>query len=388
MMIKETNDSSRAGLQAQSCSLSYCIMRSGKLELKSKRSRPQEAECAAGAAKQPLGDELCLLAERNCEAPANKVRQNDANQLNSPKAASARQTTQAAIRASSHDVHHTSTWPAQTHFRPKGATLTTKHQAATSSCCADCLISGLKTALNPTDTWPRPTREVCGQSKMLRASRRAPSLTVALFLIALWLTCWPSSEPSWQRQDVQINEASLSQHSELDYLDSVLRAWTTALLRPTLIGFAQAQYRPEWLNKSLQQEIFLLNLEDGYFGCQVNESTDFLQLFELSRLCDGQSQCFQGTDEMALELKCHNRERCATHLNSRGQQEPFQCVNGVCLDGLCYCNDGWGGKSCDVPDENECKFRPCDVFAHCTNTMGSYYCSCFPGKSSLLSSLS
>ena len=30
-------------------------------------------------------------------------------------------------------------------------------------------------------------------------------------------------------------------------------------------------------------------------------------------------------------------------------------------------------------DENECKYRPCDVFAHCTNTMGSYYCSCFPG---------
>jgi len=24
-------------------------------------------------------------------------------------------------------------------------------------------------------------------------------------------------------------------------------------------------------------------------------------------------------------------------------------------------------------------FRPCDVFAHCTNTIGSYSCSCFPG---------
>ena len=30
-------------------------------------------------------------------------------------------------------------------------------------------------------------------------------------------------------------------------------------------------------------------------------------------------------------------------------------------------------------DENECKYRPCDVFAQCTNTMGSYYCSCYPG---------
>lgn len=146
------------------------------------------------------------------------------------------------------------------------------------------------------------------------------------------------------------------------------------------IIFAEAQYKPEWPSKTLQQEIFLLNLEDGYFGCQVNESQDFLQLFELSRLCDGQTQCYLGTDEMAAPLKCNNRERCSTYQNSRGQQESIQCVNGVCLDGLCYCNDGFGGKSCDVPDENECKFRPCDVFAHCTNTMGSYYCSCFPGK--------
>lgn len=32
-----------------------------------------------------------------------------------------------------------------------------------------------------------------------------------------------------------------------------------------------------------------------------------------------------------------------------------------------------------VADENECKYRPCDVFAHCTNTLGSFTCTCFPG---------
>lgn len=32
-----------------------------------------------------------------------------------------------------------------------------------------------------------------------------------------------------------------------------------------------------------------------------------------------------------------------------------------------------------VIDENECKYRPCDVFAHCTNTLGSFTCTCFPG---------
>ncbi|CAG0880777.1 unnamed protein product [Cyprideis torosa] len=55
------------------------------------------------------------------------------------------------------------------------------------------------------------------------------------------------------------------------------------------------------------------------------------------------------------------------------------CTNGACLSSQCHCNDGYGGKGCEMPDENECKYRPCDVFARCTNTLGSFYCSCFPG---------
>lgn len=54
----------------------------------------------------------------------------------------------------------------------------------------------------------------------------------------------------------------------------------------------------------LPREIFILNLEDGFFGCQVNESKDILQIFELTKLCDGQPQCFRGSDEIAEELKC------------------------------------------------------------------------------------
>lgn len=54
----------------------------------------------------------------------------------------------------------------------------------------------------------------------------------------------------------------------------------------------------------IKREIFFLNLEDGYFGCQVNESTDVLQLFELSKLCDGTPNCFLGSDELTKELKC------------------------------------------------------------------------------------
>ena len=45
----------------------------------------------------------------------------------------------------------------------------------------------------------------------------------------------------------------------------------------------------------------------------------------------------------------------------------------------CHCDDGWGGKLCEEPDLNECKYRPCSLFAQCTNTLGSFYCTCKPG---------
>ena len=73
------------------------------------------------------------------------------------------------------------------------------------------------------------------------------------------------------------------------------------------INSVSGQYRPQWPSPLVQQEIFLLNLEDGYFGCQVNESQDVLQLFELSKLCDGVPQCFRGSDELHEKLKCSDR---------------------------------------------------------------------------------
>lgn len=58
------------------------------------------------------------------------------------------------------------------------------------------------------------------------------------------------------------------------------------------------------LGHGLRREVFFLNLEDGYFGCQVNESTDILQLLELSKLCDHRTDCYQGADEQRNKLKC------------------------------------------------------------------------------------
>ena len=69
------------------------------------------------------------------------------------------------------------------------------------------------------------------------------------------------------------------------------------------------QRKPKTKNDliSPRKEVFFVKLEDGFFGCQVNSSVDVLQLFEISKICDGTPQCWQGSDESNPQLKCTSR---------------------------------------------------------------------------------
>ena len=119
------------------------------------------------------------------------------------------------------------------------------------------------------------------------------------------------------------------------------------------------------------KDVFFLDFDRGQFGCNTNESGHLIQLFPMSKLCDGRNDCINGSDEDTLRLKCNERNNC--------QADGSECINGACLDGQCYCDHFYGGRKCDQSDTNECDLNLCDVFAKCTNTLGSYYCSCFPG---------
>ena len=72
-------------------------------------------------------------------------------------------------------------------------------------------------------------------------------------------------------------------------------------------------------------EVFFVKLEDGFFGCQVNETVDVLQLFEISKLCDGSSQCWQGSDENNPRLKCTSKSISTHNQGADGSEPKSKC---------------------------------------------------------------
>lgn len=146
------------------------------------------------------------------------------------------------------------------------------------------------------------------RSSSLRCST-SPSLATRPFLLSTDISSKSTSTRTRSRSSCS-NSNSSNNNSQLTMSSCVMIWWqcllVILLVAPTLTS---AQYKPQWPDPMVAREIFVLNLEDGYFGCQVNDSADFLQLFELSKLCDGAPQCFRGSDELSVQLKCTDRSK-------------------------------------------------------------------------------
>ena len=90
------------------------------------------------------------------------------------------------------------------------------------------------------------------------------------------------------------------------------------------------------------KEVFFVNLEEGFFGCQVNETAEVLQIFKINKLCDGVSDCFRGSDENSKELKCSSKwkDSAASVKSQSWQKGPAslqsfgKAVSDVCCPGV------------------------------------------------------
>ena len=96
----------------------------------------------------------------------------------------------------------------------------------------------------------------------------------------------------------------------------------------TLLGLSTAQRK---------NEVFFVNVEEGFFGCQVNASSEFLQIFTISKLCDGVSDCYKGSDEDQKELKCSSKfnfnQKSTISKDPRASMQRWQCpiYNGTLI---------------------------------------------------------
>ncbi|XP_041886326.1 adhesion G protein-coupled receptor L4 isoform X3 [Corvus kubaryi] len=73
-----------------------------------------------------------------------------------------------------------------------------------------------------------------------------------------------------------------------------------------------------------------------------------------------------GCTSPSCNMTCHKDARCEVQGGTTG----------------CYCSQGYTGNGITVcKDDNECEnaTQPCGEHANCTNTEGSYYCTCMPG---------
>ncbi|MFH4974230.1 hypothetical protein AB6A40_000939 [Gnathostoma spinigerum] len=117
---------------------------------------------------------------------------------------------------------------------------------------------------------------------------------------------------------------------------------------------------------------FVVNFDMSTVICQHSPDSSDLHLHRMSILCDGKKDCF-ANPAMDDEMFPYCGGQCNSTCNDRG----------ACLfDGStsqCYCNAGYHGPQCEYIDNNECLDKPCHWLAHCQNTLGSYYCTCFPG---------
>lgn len=58
----------------------------------------------------------------------------------------------------------------------------------------------------------------------------------------------------------------------------------------------------------------------------------------------------------------------------------FDCTtNAECIEGQCFCKNGFNAKGSVCVDIDECLTQPCGPYSMCSNTPGGFHCQCQTG---------
>ncbi|KAL4224218.1 EGF domain [Mactra antiquata] len=156
----------------------------------------------------------------------------------------------------------------------------------------------------------------------------------------------------------------------------------------------------ECLQDNGQCDHICLN-EPGSYHCDCQAG---YRLHNTSQQCQDIDECEEGISECSHGCLNHNGSYTCTcpsgfflSTNNRTCEGVDDCVsdvcqhNGTCVDGhnsfTCMCNPGFIGTYCEE-DKNECTVLNGGCQDNCTNSFGSYYCSCHENKTLLDDGLS
>ena len=120
----------------------------------------------------------------------------------------------------------------------------------------------------------------------------------------------------------------------MECLVRILLLWATVLSWTKVNGQFSGRTR----------EVFFVNLEEGFFGCQVNETADVLQIFKIKKMCDGVSDCFRGSDENSKDLKCSSKWNIndKENISTKYHIETLVSHDVLCIGSWCVaCNNHW-----------------------------------------------
>ncbi|KAK3931322.1 Fibrillin-1, partial [Frankliniella fusca] len=120
---------------------------------------------------------------------------------------------------------------------------------------------------------------------------------------------------------------------------------------------------------------------DPFKGCvDINECVALDRPCGRNALCENASPGYNCVCPQGYQAKPHPTVACEQIDVNILCKSNFDCTNNAeCVEGQCFCQDGFAPQGAVCVDVDECAASPCGLHAACHNTPGSFRCDCEPG---------